>query len=289
LNPQLDPTDPTSFLSDRESVEFGTYLDRAPDIEPDDGGQYGAALRYYSMDLNTEFGLYFINNHLTTPIISAYNWVEQPSGEPGGTYSHPNGIPIAGPNYVIEFPEDNKLYGASFATNIGLWSVGGEISHRPDSPVQINTTEILTTGLRVGVPSTFANRLDIDQETGEWNNLGALLAGYDELDVTQAQLTGVRFFDRFLGTSRMTFIGEVTMNKVHSLPSLDEQRYGRNPVYGKCFTEADSAATGGAVAAGNCEGFVTSNAWGYRTRFVFEYNNVWAGWNLIPTVAFGHD
>lgn len=285
LNPQLVPGDPNSFLSDRESVLFGTYLDRRADIEPDDEGQFGANFRYYSSNLDAEFGLYYMNIHQNTPIISAYNWRQQPSA----SYSHPDGIPIAGPDYVLQFPEDNQIMGVSFSTNAGLWSVGGEISHRPDSPVQINTTEILTAGLRAGVPSTFANRLEIDPETGEWTNLGALLQGYDELDISQAQLTGVRFLDNFAGASRMTFIGEIAMNKVHSLPSLDEQRYGRNPVYGKCFTEADSAALGGAVPAGNCEGFVTSNAWGYRTRFVFDYNNVWSGWNLTPTIAFGHD
>lgn len=284
LNPTLVAGDLSSSLSDRESVEFGTYLDRRPDVEPSDSGQWGASLRYYSLDLDAEFGLYYMNIHSQTPLISAYNWVQQPSP----SYSHPDGIPIAGPDYVLEYPEDNEIIGASVSTSIGLWSVGGEISYRPDSPVQINTTEILTAGLRAGVPSTFANRLIID-ETGTWQNLGALLSGYDELDVSQVQLTGIRFVDNFMGASRMTFIGEVALSRVHSLPGLDEQRYGRNPVYGKCFTAADSAALGGLVPAGNCEGFVTSSSWGYRTRFVWDYNNVVAGWNLSPTLAFGHD
>jgi len=280
----LNPAFPGGSLSDRESIEYGTYLDRRPDITPDDGGQYGVNLRYYSTDLDAEFGLYYMNVHQQTPLISAYNWRVQPSAD----YSHPDGIPVAGPDYVLEYPEDNEIIGASVSTSVGLWSVGGEISYRPDSPVQINTTEILTAGLRAGVPSTFANRISVDGD-GNWTNLGALLSGYDNLDVSQVQLTGVRFLDNVMGASRVTFIGEVAMSRVHSLPGLDEQRYGRNPTYGKCFTAADSAALGGAVPAGNCEGFVTSNSWGYRTRLVFDYPSAVAGWNLSPVLAFGHD
>lgn len=286
LNPTLVAGVPSSSLSDRESVMFGTYLDRSPNIEPDDGGQYGFALRHYAVDLDVEFGAYFMNIHNQTPIISAYNWVLQPSP----SRSHPDGIPIAGPNYALEYPEDQQIMGASFSTNFGLWSVGGEYSFRPDQAVQINTTEILTAGLRAGVPSTFLNRLEADAD-GNFTNLGELLSGYDELDVSQWQLTGIRFLDNVMGASRVTFIGEVAMNKVHSLPGLDTQRYGRNPVYGKCLTRADQMMLGNPAPTAdiNCDGFVTASSWGYRARFVANYNNVWNGWNLTPTLALGHD
>ncbi len=45
---------------------------RAPDDRPGNGGEYGFALRYFAENLNsTEFGLFFINHHSRTPIISA--------------------------------------------------------------------------------------------------------------------------------------------------------------------------------------------------------------------------
>jgi len=286
LNPQLVPGDPDSNLSDLESVQYGTYLERAPDIEPDDGGQYGFAMRHYATDIDVEFGLYFMNIHTQTPIISAYNWTKQPTP----ALSHPDGIPIAGPDYVLEFPEDTKIFGASVATTVGDWSVGGEMSYRIDMPVQINTTEILSTGLRAGVPSTFSNRIQRD-ENGLITNLGELQHGYDEYDVSQWQMSGIRFLDNVLGASRVTFIGEVAISKVHGLAGLDEQRYGRNPVYGKCLSVADQMQLGNPAPAGdiNCEGFVTSTSWGYRARIVGDYNNVFAGWNMQPTLALGHD
>ena len=41
--------------------------------EPDDGGQYGFAVRYYAEDFNngTEFGFYFYNYHSRLPLLSA--------------------------------------------------------------------------------------------------------------------------------------------------------------------------------------------------------------------------
>ncbi len=286
LNPTLIPGNPGSSLSDRESVQFGAYLDRSPNIEPDDGGQYGFALRHYSMDLDIEFGAYYMNIHNQTPIVSAMNWVEQPSAG----LTHPDGYPIAGPNYLLEYPEDIEVMGASFSTNVGLWALAGEYSFRPDHPIQINTTEILTAGLRAGVPSTFSNRIERDS-TGAITNLGELQSGYDEHDVSQIQVTTIRFFENVAGAERITFIAEGGVSKVHSLPGLDEQRYGRNPVYGKCLTMADQMQLGNPspTADINCEGFVTSSSWGYRARLVGQYSNVFQGWNMVPTIAFGHD
>ena len=46
---------------------------RGPDHNPDDPGQWGAALRYFAEALNaTEFGFYFINYHSRLPLVSAH-------------------------------------------------------------------------------------------------------------------------------------------------------------------------------------------------------------------------
>ncbi|WP_417439180.1 DUF1302 domain-containing protein [Idiomarina sp.] len=288
LNPQLVPGDPDSYLSDFESVQAGAYIGSNPTLEASDSGQWGANLRYYSLDLGAEFGVYYLNLHNNTPIISAYNWTVDPrpfqeaagaaGQQPGYTWSTPTGYPVDGPRLVLEYPEDTEVYGLSFSTNLGLWSVSGEYSYRDGVPVQINTTEILTAGLRPNVPSTFADRVANTE-------LGGLANGYDRLDVSQTQVSFVRFVDRLWGSDRMTFVGEVAMNNVHDMPGLNEQRYGRLPLYGKCLTAEDT----GAAADSNCEGFATSTSWGYRTRFQFEYSNVWQGWGLNPTIQFNHD
>lgn len=274
LNPQVGPN---TILGDKESVEAGLYVARADDVKASDSGQFGLALRYYSTGLDTEFGFYYLNVHNTAPIISAYDWRTPAMSN--------NVVSTLGPQYFIEWPEDNKIYGLSFSTTLAGWSWSGEVSYRPAQAVQINTTEILSAGLQPHLPSSFLSRIDDARPNGI--PVGGYARGYEELKVWQAQSTFLQFFDQVWGADRVTFIAEVALSHVADLPSLDEQRFGRNPVYGKCFTAADAATPG--ITAGNCEGFVTTNSWGYRTRLQFEYANAIRGWNLTPAIVFNHD
>ena len=47
-------------------------IERANDVNADDGGEFGFALRYFNEELNNgmEFGLYFINYHSRLPIVT---------------------------------------------------------------------------------------------------------------------------------------------------------------------------------------------------------------------------
>ncbi|WP_194756999.1 DUF1302 domain-containing protein [Aliidiomarina indica] len=278
LNPEVAPG---RFLSDRESVEAGFYLTRADDVEASDTGSFGVSARYYSMELDTEFGFYYMNVHNTAPIISANDWRTN-------NFSN-NIVSQLGPEYFAEWPEDNQIMGVSFSTTLSDWSWAGEVSYRPNQAVQINTTEILTAGLRPNVPSTFTPRIVEARPDG--NAVGNRARGYEELEVWQAQMTFINFFERLWGSDRMTFIGEIGANYVSDLPGLDEQRFGRSPVYGKCLTRADQMALGNPNPSGdmNCDGFVTSLSWGYRTRFIFNFSNAFMGWNINPTIAWNHD
>ena len=70
----------TVFLGFGDSSDLMTFpgtdrpflgVRRAPDVEPDDDGQYGAALRIFLPGLNqTEVGLYFINYHSRLPTVN---------------------------------------------------------------------------------------------------------------------------------------------------------------------------------------------------------------------------
>ncbi|MBS3805802.1 MAG: DUF1302 family protein, partial [Oleiphilaceae bacterium] len=136
------------------------------------------------------------------------------------------------------------------------------------------------------------------------NLAGKAVDGYDRFKVSQLQMTFLKFFDRFMGASRMTFVGEIGATYVHGLPDQSEARFGRSgnfgigplPVSGENFTgDVCAEAAGGEdqqnINASNCrsDGFTDSFSWGYVTRFVWEYNNVFAGVNLRPQLAFSHD
>ena len=139
-------------------------------------------------------------------------------------------------SYFVEYPEDIRLYGLSFSTTLPTgtaWS--GEISYRPNAPVQLNSTDILFAGVRpLGGALTNASLL-----TGV---PGQDLHGYRRKEVTQFQTTLTHFFDQVMGASRLTLVGEVGVTHVGGLESTSDVRYGRDPVYGP----GELPATGGA-------------------------------------------
>ena len=275
--------------------EEGVLVPRGGDRDARDGGQWGSALRYLSEELDTEFGAYFMNYHSRAPIYSA-------TGADASFYSVPLGplaalrpLIIAGnSNYFIEYPEDIQLYGLSFSTTLPTgtaWS--GELSYRPNAPVQINSTDVLYSGVKlIGGPYANASLLN--------GQKGADLHGYNRKEITQFQTTFTHFFDQVMGASRLTLVGEVGVSHIGGLESSDEVRYGRDPIYGPGPLPPTAALGGNTCAALNgagknqtkyCEddGFATATSWGYRARAIWEYPDVFAGVNLKPNVAWSHD
>jgi hypothetical protein len=293
-------------LSDSVSVDNGVYITRDSDKEASDSGQWGVALRYFAENLNfTEFGLYYINYHSRTPVFGGVVSENEALGGPDGVLFIP-GDPYGGnPRFAAEFPEDIKLIGASFATNIASFAVSGEISYKEDWPAQINSTELLQAAL-AAPPWGQLTPTVLSLEPGTF------FSGYEEVDLTQVQTTIVKFFDQIMGASRVSLIGEVGWAHVGGRPGRAERRLGRNPNYGMGdFGEIDNflgtglplTCAGGEGTANEAfgivpnstpshctaDGYVTDNSWGYRIRGVWEYNDVFAGVNLFPQIAWSHD
>ncbi len=285
----------TIAVPDQQAIVGGFFAQRQVDGEPDDGGQYGFALRYYAAQLNdTELGLYFMNIHSRLPLINAIR--TQTLAVPGVTSVFipaaldPTGgvLSALNPQYRIVFPEDLQYFGASFATNIGGTAVSGEVSYKPDTPVQINGPELLNGVLSEQPFFRYSQRVTAV-------GFGEEVQGYDELDVTQVQVTALHFFERVLGASRLTVIAEAGIIFTDGAEDSD-QLYGRNAVFGLGDFDAGGGINctnllaAGAIGA-DCakDGFVTDSAWGYRVRGVLEYTNVFAGISLKPTIDWQHD
>jgi hypothetical protein len=260
-------------LDDAGRVTAGYSLDRDADgnrLAKDDG-QFGIAFRYMSEALgDTEFGFYAMNIHSRLPVVSG---IKSSSWTPAASTSEIDKGTAIGNNkadtrYYVSYPEDIQLAGVSFATNIGSVAVSGEVSHKKDVPLQINATMLLGAGL-TGLSTSPELMADVAATAD-----GADFEGYRLFDVSQAQFTLLQFFDRFLGASRYTWIAEAGYTFVHDLDeSNDAIKFSRAGVFdGK-----------------GDEGFVTESSWGYRTRLVGEYNNVFSSVNLKPTLAFSHD
>ena len=244
------------------------------------------------------FGAYFLNYHSRTPFFSA-------TAPDAFTYGVADLFGAAAPlvvagnsSYFLEYPEDIRLYGLSFSTTLPTGTAWqGEISYRPNAPVQLNSTDILFAGVRpLGGALTNASLL-----TGV---PGQDLHGYERKEITQIQTTFTHFFDQVMGASRLTLVGEIGVTHVGGLESTSDVRYGRDPVYGpgelpggtcQALNASTIAGAGPGAATNNAtrnctdEGFTTPTSWGYRGRAIWDYNDVFAGVNLKPSVAWSHD
>ena len=161
------------------------------------------------------------------------------------------------------------MYGASFSTTLPTgtaWT--GEISYRPNAPVQVSTND-LTLALLNPIAGGTASPLSTSP--------GADNKGYRRKEVTQIQSTLTHFFDQVLGAERLTVVGEAAVVRVGGLESRSNLRYGRDSVYGQYGFGGDT------------EGFVTSTSWGYRARAILDYANVIGGINLKPNLSWSHD
>ncbi|SDI46508.1 Protein of unknown function [Pseudomonas delhiensis] len=278
----------------------GALVRRGPDRDARDSGQYGLSLKYYADALNTEFGGYYMNYHSRLPIFSGrgasqstYNLARSLTGQLAAFAP----LLVAGnSSYFVEYPEDIHLYGLSFSTTLPTGTAWqGEISYRPNAPVQLNTTDILFAGVvPLGGP-VFGNAsvLEGAPDTD--------LHGYTRKEITQLQTTFTHFFDQVMGAERLTLVGEVGWTHVGGLESTSKARYGRDPVFGPGplpggICQVLNASTLGANGpknnlSRNCEndGFTTADSWGYRMRAIWDYNDVFAGVNLKPNVAWSHD
>ncbi len=286
-----------------DTNEEGTLVRRSGDRDARDSGQFGVAFRYNFEPLDTEFGAYFMNYHSRAPIFSA-------TGAPQSAYTMAPAFGTLAPvwiagnsKYFVEYPEDIRLYGLSFSTTLPTgtaWS--GEISYRPNAPVQLNSTDLLYDAVR-GLGGIYTNASLLKHNPGEDSH------GYNRKEITQFQTTFTHFFDQVMGASRLTLVGELGVTYVGGLESKSKARYGRDPVYGPGKLPATptgldtceildlgtitgagpGASTSNATKHCNNDGFTTATSWGYRGRAIWEYPDVFAGVNLKPNVAWSHD
>jgi hypothetical protein len=154
---------PLSGLTNTTSTGY-----RLPDNEPEDGGQYGASLKYYAEWLNngTELGLYFMNYHSRIPMISTWGVPESCAKHTTSTVeflvacsdiplthqvldmNNPGAATDSAVNFddlriQFEYPENIQMYGFSFNTTAGDLSFQGEVAYRPEEPLQVDLQDLV--------------------------------------------------------------------------------------------------------------------------------------------------
>ena len=239
---------------------------RSSDDRPEEGGQYGAALRWYSEALNdTEFGFYYINYHSRLPVINAFQATTP--------------LDASTASYQIGYPEDIQLFGVSFNTQLGTtgWALQGEYSFRNDVPLQIDDVELLFAAL--GAPF---NQLGLT-----WAPGGSLIKGYIERDVSQVQMTATKIFGPTFKADQAVFLTEFAVTHVHDMPDKDTLRL-EAPGTGLPGPFA-GFGTRTAPAIQPNDDFADATSWGYRVVGRLDYNNVIGAINVSPRFSWRHD
>lgn len=347
-----------------------TYVD-----DPDDGGQYGLAFRYFAEDFmgGMEFGLYYIRYHSRLPVISGLTGTQAGLGNAaaavtaaqatalglasglsfdaavnsataqalataaslGGDISEAKlrdraivsgnvflagGLSALSPlassfgsdelaqtsRYFAAYPEDLDLWGASWSGylfNTGIaWQ--GEVSYKPDAPLQVDDVELLfaalspldglqpNPGLCPSNPNGAVGALGCFNQLGPYG-LNQVINGAVELDVWQVQTTFTYLSGPMLGANTGAFVLELGMNHVPDLPSATTG--GPNGV-GLRLEGPGTVVSGNAAFAGSHFGeveprsaFPSKTSWGYRFRGALIYNNALGPWTLSPVASYSHD
>nr|VFJ58958.1 MAG: Protein of unknown function (DUF1302) [Candidatus Kentron sp. FW]VFJ68270.1 MAG: Protein of unknown function (DUF1302) [Candidatus Kentron sp. FW] len=250
------------------TAENAMSVPRGADNSPDDSGQWGVAMRYFAEGMNsTEFGLYFMNYHSRTPVISGTASAGTPMA------------PIPPKNYFLEYPEDIQLFGASFNTNLGLWALQGEYSYKHDLPLQIDDAEFLVAGLG---PVNAPNQV---------GTFGAndYVRGYILRDVSQLQATATRIFSDVMWAHQFVFVAEVGLTHVHGMPDKDDLRLEGSGTFASGNPLHRNLGKLSSPITESSDHFPDATSWGYQLIGEWTYANAFMGANLSPHAAFRHD
>lgn len=279
--------------------------------EASDSGQYGIKLGWFAENLNeTEFGFYHINYHSQRPLISGVtsNFTPESIGRDlnklvtEGVTRDTLADLQAFTEARFTYPEDIKLYGVSFNTNVGETALAGEIAYRIDEPLQIDDVELLYQGM----PEQLANaglRPDL-AGISQLNNIGRGVGpgetaeGFLLSDTMQLQMTASHVFGPILGTDNFILLGEAGYVKVEDFPDPDLIRLNApgtartaslEPVPGSNPPNFREGLHIGLSDGPETNPFSTDDAWGYRILAVADFNNVFSGVNLRVRGTFSHD
>lgn len=294
---RTDPDAPGTYWSTNDFVGVGgtrafitfglppentpnTTIPRAADNTPKKSGQFGGKLSFMVPALNDmDLSLYAMKYHSRLPLVSGISKSSFASTSETGFY-------------FVEYPEDIQLYGLSFNSTVGDWSVQGEYSYKVDQPFQVDDVELLLAG--VGLPSQVTPPPAAPLGSALGNKY---IRGYRRHDVSQADIGFTRLFGpmRWIRSEQMIFIAEVAGLYIHDLPPESQLRYDAPGTYGPgdaavaALVSASTLPALGRAVPQQQGGYGTDFSWGYRLVARLTYNNVFDLFRIEPSLRFDHD
>jgi hypothetical protein len=138
--------------------------------------------------------------------------------------------------YFTEYPEDIKLIGLSFNTQLqwGGIALQGEVAYRQDVPLQFDDVELLFGALtpfeqglaalrNTPLPTTCPEGVPASSTLTHCGQLGSFglnekVAGWDLYDTYQVQFTATKTFSNVLAASQMVIVAEAGVTHVQDMP-----------------------------------------------------------------------
>ena len=265
-------------LTDAQRITQGFYWNREDEVMPNDQGEYGIGLGIRSDTLKTAFGLIFANYHSRSAVIDS-----RTSARAGNIQFIPGNPDGLNGTYLEEYVPDLHVGAANFTTSLkNALNIRGQVVYTSNLPLQYNLAETsAASAAPLGTPNIFlaSKRAAVAK--------GQIWEMWERYGQVEASLSVDKTFKAVVGAERLTLGAEFGIKNIPNLPGHDVMRFGRPDVYG--LGPISGVACDPSTKACSTDGFVTSNAYGYRLQGSMKYKDVLTGLDIIPSVLFGHD
>ncbi len=224
--------------------------------------------------------------------------------------------------YFTEYPEDIKLIGLSFNTQLqwGGIALQGEIAYRQDVPLQYDDVELLFAALTpfeqglatlrgTPLPTTCPEGVPAASTLTHCGQLGGFgleqkVQGWGLFDTYQVQFTATKTVANVLKASQLVIVAEAGVTHVDGMP--DKLTGGPND-RGLRFNGPATNVSGNyelrgrhcpTISAADClalnlvepqNRFADATSYGYRIAGRLEYPGLMGPWNVLPRFNWQHD
>ena len=260
-------------LNGENGIVAGARYGREHDARDD--GQFGVAMRYLAEDWNnTEFSLYYLNYHSKVPFLRiqkgrsfacSTGQAGQFSGLCGfGLDSTVDGLALLDSTYYdFVYPEDIRLFGLSVSGTVGDTSLAGELTYRPNAPLEPSMIYELETlaGSALGGGGASGGSIDLGEfGDGSANDPRRSIDLYKRGELYTGSVSAIHSFGPVIGLDDLIVLGEAAFNHVPG-SLLDSVNYE----------------------------YLDSFAWGYTLNVSGLIQDVKPNFDLLPAITFRQD
>lgn len=304
------------------------FLRRGASQNPGNGGQWGAALRYYADWLNhgTDVGAYFVNFHNKLPIgtftansnqaalsavaLASGGNMNSPvcqstattdeAGQPTSLCAAAEGLDArnSGKYLLAQYVKNIHMVGTSFNTTLNVMNgtaLSGDVAYYTNMPFQLDTNDL--TGADFENAGFTAQPGEPSLYSGAPVAPGAVIPGFKRTKALVAQAFTLSTFPSSLAFVRPTgadlFI-LVANAGLQYLPDAKDNRFAIARSSESHINPGMAYALGDAcIRQGTCRidaRYASTFSWGYRMLAILQYNSfLGTPYTVSPQVYFAHD